>query len=223
MSVSYRPGEWFPASHFISRNHAQYIKPRGVAVWVALASRADKKGECWPSIPTLMRESGMSRNSVRDTLKALEKYGLIEMEESIFTAPNGKKWKGWLYTLLDPSPAAVSLRQGQGANSDPHNGENKAQGVKIDRLRGCKNAPRRGLEFDPEVDLEEVDSQEDAQEISQCLEEKAEDGLTQTQRDCPHPDHEVYRSADDRMLCHKCYLAVDHVKSERFDAESQST
>lgn len=52
-----------------------------VAVYIYLADRANKNGECWPAIPTIAKEIKLSESTVRRALKDLRKARLIETEQ----------------------------------------------------------------------------------------------------------------------------------------------
>lgn len=54
---------------------------RAVAVYIYLADRANKNGECWPAIPTIAKEIKLSESTVRRALKDLRKARLIETEQ----------------------------------------------------------------------------------------------------------------------------------------------
>ena len=51
------------------------------AVLFALASRANDRGECWPSVKTLVRDAGVSERTVQRTLRELAIDGWIEVRE----------------------------------------------------------------------------------------------------------------------------------------------
>ena len=44
---------------------------RAVSVYVYLADRANKNGECWPAIPTIARELKLSQTTIRRALDDL--------------------------------------------------------------------------------------------------------------------------------------------------------
>src|SRR5690554_3106445 len=46
-------------------------------LYIALLNRSNSKGECWPSLATLEKEVGVSRNTILKKLRALESKGLI--------------------------------------------------------------------------------------------------------------------------------------------------
>ena len=66
---------------------------RAVAVYVYLYDRADKNGECWPSVTTIAKEIKLSQATVRRAIKDLRKAGLIETTQRYRT-------KGGTSTLL---------------------------------------------------------------------------------------------------------------------------
>lgn len=54
---------------------------RAVSVYIYLADRANKNGECWPGIRTIARELKFSQSTVRRALNDLRKEGLVETEQ----------------------------------------------------------------------------------------------------------------------------------------------
>lgn len=44
------------------------LSHRAIAVYVYLADRANKDGQCWPAIPTIARELKLSPSTVRRAL-----------------------------------------------------------------------------------------------------------------------------------------------------------
>ena len=54
---------------------------RAVSVYIYLLDRANKNGECWPSIPTIASELKLSQSTVRRALRDLRKAGLIDTEQ----------------------------------------------------------------------------------------------------------------------------------------------
>ena len=51
---------------------------RAVAVYTYLHDRANKNGECWPSVKTIAGDIKLSPATVRRAIKDLKKAGLIE-------------------------------------------------------------------------------------------------------------------------------------------------
>ena len=62
---------------------------RAVSVYIYLADRANKNGECWPAIPTIAKELKLSQTTVRRALDDLRKEGFLETEQRY--RPNGGK------------------------------------------------------------------------------------------------------------------------------------
>lgn len=54
---------------------------RAVSVYMYLADRVNKEGECWPAIPTIAAELKLSESTVRRALCDLRKEGIIETEQ----------------------------------------------------------------------------------------------------------------------------------------------
>lgn len=72
---------------------------RAVSVYIYLADRANKNGECWPAIPTIARELKLSQSTVRRALHDLRKAGFIQTEQR-YRERGGKS--SLLYKLKDP-------------------------------------------------------------------------------------------------------------------------
>ena len=54
---------------------------RAVSVYIYLDDRANRNGECWPSISTIAKELKFSQSTVRRALIDLRKADLIETEQ----------------------------------------------------------------------------------------------------------------------------------------------
>lgn len=54
---------------------------RAVSVYIYLSDRANKDGECWPSIPTISRELKLSESTVRRAIQDLKKAELLVTEQ----------------------------------------------------------------------------------------------------------------------------------------------
>ena len=54
---------------------------RAVAVYTYLYDRANKTGECWPSVKTIAGDIKLSPATVRRAIKDLKKAGLIKTEQ----------------------------------------------------------------------------------------------------------------------------------------------
>lgn len=62
---------------------------RAVAVYTYLYDRANKNGECWPSVKTIAGDIKLSPATVRRAIKDLRKAGLIETQQR-FREQGGK-------------------------------------------------------------------------------------------------------------------------------------
>lgn len=62
---------------------------RAISVYIYLLDRVNKKGECWPAIPTIATELKLSQSTIRRALRDLRKEGLIITEQRY--RPNGGK------------------------------------------------------------------------------------------------------------------------------------
>lgn len=62
---------------------------RAVAVYLYLYDRANRDGECWPSIPTIARELKLSESTVRRAIQDLKKAELLVTEQR-YRARGGK-------------------------------------------------------------------------------------------------------------------------------------
>lgn len=69
---------------------------RAISVYVYLADRANKEGQCWPAVPTIAREIKLSEATVRRAVRDLRKAGLLETEQR-YRTKGGKS--SLLYTL----------------------------------------------------------------------------------------------------------------------------
>ena len=56
--------------------------PVAVMVWLALVNRANKHGRSWPSITTLMQDTGLSRSSIYKGIAELVAAGEIIITEA---------------------------------------------------------------------------------------------------------------------------------------------
>ena len=65
------------------------LPSRAKLVYVYLADRANKDGECWPAIPTIARELRLSQSTVRRALDDLRRAELLESEQR-FRSSGGK-------------------------------------------------------------------------------------------------------------------------------------
>lgn len=60
--------------------YAKTLGPEGIAVYTVLCIHADKNGRCYPALPTIAAESGVSRSTAALRIKLLQKLGIISVE-----------------------------------------------------------------------------------------------------------------------------------------------
>ena len=77
------------------------LPSRAIAVYMYLADRARQKGTCFPSVPRIARDTGLSVNTVRRAIRDLKKTGFVLVDERV-------RWNGAdssnLYTLTEVGP-----------------------------------------------------------------------------------------------------------------------
>jgi len=56
------------------------LPARAKTVYMYLKDRSDAKGECWPAINTIARETSMSRSTVKRAITDLIRCGLLTKE-----------------------------------------------------------------------------------------------------------------------------------------------
>jgi len=77
--------------------YASELPHRAVAVYMYLKDRSNQEGNCWPAIPTIAQELGLSRSTVKRALLDLEKAGFIKKE---FRYRENGSYTSNLYQLL---------------------------------------------------------------------------------------------------------------------------
>ena len=61
--------------------YAADLPHRAVAVYLYLADRSNREGECWPAIPTIAGELKLSESTVRRAIRDLKKEKLLTTEQ----------------------------------------------------------------------------------------------------------------------------------------------
>lgn len=61
--------------------YAADLPHRAVAVYLYLADRSNREGECWPAIPTIAEELKLSESTVRRAIRDLKKEKLLMTEQ----------------------------------------------------------------------------------------------------------------------------------------------
>jgi len=77
--------------------YASGLPHRAVAVYMYLHDRADRDRSCCSAIPTMARELGMSRSTIKRALNDLVRAGYVKRE---FRYRENGNYTSNLYTLL---------------------------------------------------------------------------------------------------------------------------
>ena len=65
------------------------LPPRAIALWMYLMLRANKHGQCWPSIDRIAAEMHTSRSTIKRAIQDLEETGWLETKQRY--RPDGSK------------------------------------------------------------------------------------------------------------------------------------
>ena len=57
--------------------YQEELPARAKLVYMYLKDRANKEGQCWPSIQTIGRDLGLSRSTVKRAIRELEQAALL--------------------------------------------------------------------------------------------------------------------------------------------------
>jgi hypothetical protein len=118
--IQLHPGRFFSVDNDFIDVHAKALGPHAVTVYLVLCRHANRRTkQCWPSIAHMADLTGLARSTVKKALTRLYEAGLIDREERWDAAGDHATN---LYTLLDPSPAAVKQWQAppEGGGRPPH-------------------------------------------------------------------------------------------------------
>lgn len=63
---------------FFDDIYEEELPHRGKAVLLYLKDRAGRKGDCWPAIPTIAEDLGLSISTVKRALRDLYRLGLVD-------------------------------------------------------------------------------------------------------------------------------------------------
>jgi len=130
-----RNGDWYWVHKAVIREYAPKVGAIGIVVYNFLASLADRDQECFPSQKYIAKTLGYSRSYINETLKLLEKNGLIRI---------GKKGRYHrIYHLLrlrcQPGRIQVSTIANSGVNQGDTNNN------KLTRIINNINIDRKNL------------------------------------------------------------------------------
>lgn len=65
---------------FFERIYREELPSRAKCVYMYLKDRCDAKGECWPAINTIAKDTSMSRSTVKRAIADLISCGLLRKE-----------------------------------------------------------------------------------------------------------------------------------------------
>lgn len=100
------------SNHALNWAKAQPIRGPRKAVLLVLADRADKHGECWPSLDTIAHDAGCAQSTAVEAVKWLEEDGWLKHKPRFHTG--GLKTSN-LYTLcFSRSPGDGERSPGDG-------------------------------------------------------------------------------------------------------------
>ena len=120
-----RNGDWYWVPKAVIREYAPKVGAIGIVVYDFLASLADRDQGCFPSQKYIATTLGYSRSYINETLKLLEKSGLIRIEKK------GRYHR--IYHLLklrcQPGRTQVSTIANSGVNQGDTN-DNKITRIK---------------------------------------------------------------------------------------------
>ena len=193
------PGHYFSLDNALIDHLAKTIGIMGVGLYTALARYANRKtGECWPSIGRLAHLLDCARSTIKIYLGKLVEVGLITITPRHDEAGDSTSH---LYTLLDPSPAAIDRRHAAHAAAvaaAPEGGRLTADLPPAD----CQ--PTGRLPADPEPSIPEPTEENQAEGCSHELEEGTKDRV----QTCDHPAEERLHFGE-VAVCPHCWARFE--------------
>lgn len=122
------------------------------SVLMALSSRADEKGECWPSLDTIAQDAKVSKSTVQRAIRQLIEYGYISKEQR---TKRGRTIAPKYRMLFDKTGAASEKPSDvEGSQSDHPGYSHRPPGV-VSQTMGGSHTDHRSIER--EVKTIEVD------------------------------------------------------------------
>jgi hypothetical protein len=98
---------WGPLLHWLtSEGYSARAGAYAMQIYQCLLYHANDDARCWPSRETLMRESGQSPHRVVESIRALERLGLVKVER--------RRHRPHVYQLSDPRGAPGAPQGGAG-------------------------------------------------------------------------------------------------------------
>jgi Helix-turn-helix domain len=199
-------GNFFGIPNEIIDTHGRTLGAIGIGVYAALARFADRKtGECWPGIAKLERVLNLARSTIKVYLRKLVAAGLITIEKRWAEAGDPATN---LYTLLDPSPAAIARRLAARAAADARGQEHETTGPE----GGGSAADPPSADTHPTGGSAGAPEQSSSEQMHMNKSECSRAAETPTRRTgtnpCPHPTPEI-SCIDGMHICHHCWTIVE--------------
>jgi DNA-binding MarR family transcriptional regulator len=209
-------GNFFGIPNEIIDTHGRSLGAIGIGIYAALARYANRTtGECWPAISKLERVLGVARSTVKVYLHKFEALGLITIEKRFDEAGDPTTN---LYTLLDPSPAAVgkhlAARAATDARSQEQAGTRADGGGSAGGPPSADTQPTGGSAGGPEQSSSDQMNM-NKPECSRAAKDAEETPPRRHANPCLHPAVEIHRIADEITICFHCFAILEtSVKSE---------
>lgn len=137
---------WFYLDDEYFNGYAKVFGPIGTSVYLALCRYVDKDQKCFPSESTIAKQIGCGERSVREYLKRLEEWNIIEIERE--RDSRTKSWKNNVYWLLDKSEWN---QKPPAAGADGSEGEPSAADDKTQRQTHRQQVPHKGYSKDTQI------------------------------------------------------------------------
>ena len=108
-AIPFKRAHFFTVDNDFIDAHAAKLGPIASMIYMVLKRHEGySTHQCWPSVPTIARLIGASVSAVQRHMPKVLKAGLLKSEPQ--WSEEGDRASN-LYTLLDPSPAAVENRK----------------------------------------------------------------------------------------------------------------
>jgi len=121
-----RNRNWFWVENDYFNGFGKFLGAGAIAVYVSLCRHADNEQKCFPSQKTIAKETKLGERTVRNIIKKLEKYRVIEITKE---RSSQGKWLNNVYWLLDKTewiyPEATSADGKPEANKDRTRGNQR--------------------------------------------------------------------------------------------------
>jgi hypothetical protein len=160
---------WSPTPNAPGKDDSLSVVAKGL-FWI-LASHADAKGDCHPSVATLVKVSGLSKRTVTRHLDALRAYGLIEWE--VRPCQSGRQRYYHVWRAGDPVPTGGSC----------HESTNVQQRGRAIQAGGVMSPEHQGVMSPEHQEEEPLNKNQEQEPLSPSLLSKGSESSTTTQEE----------------------------------------